>query len=483
MKRPLARHVARAIFGFARRSAPAYESTARRGRITNDYPVWQRVLATLLGITLPAMPRAGSGSATPGFVRVRGATHTTLDHVLTTEQLSDIDHLADADVREMREEAIVEERDLTYLRRTLHSQIESIDAELRRRAARQDTKSSGASPQSACDPGFDTARQHSEPGEYRKAVEAELAEAIPTDILKRPDAELVHVRSALVEIDTEVSSFRVRVQAVINRLTTELVRRQREGHAAVDDLLDRSVEGPRTDRRMRSAVVIVDDRPVALRAMVALFADSEAVEVVASIGSQDDLPPDDTYDVVLLDLYLDDTGAPAVDVVERLSIHKPVVVMSAAHRPGDALALLRAGARGYVSTEDDIGSMQTALEIVATGGFALSPHLADAVQADLAASALRDGGPARASREQVAHGPTASAASEAVSLLSPREREVLRLIANGLTNAQVAKRMAVTKATVDTYVERIRMKLDLAHKAGLTRSTDDLHHERSRGGS
>ena len=58
----------------------------------------------------------------------------------------------------------------------------------------------------------------------------------------------------------------------------------------------------------------------------------------------------------------------------------------------------------------------------------------------------------------------------ALPALSPREQQTLDLIALGHTHAQVAKRMGISKATVDTYVERIRAKLRVGNKADLTRA-------------
>ncbi|MEU7870001.1 LuxR C-terminal-related transcriptional regulator [Dactylosporangium sp. NPDC049140] len=64
----------------------------------------------------------------------------------------------------------------------------------------------------------------------------------------------------------------------------------------------------------------------------------------------------------------------------------------------------------------------------------------------------------------------------AAGALSPREQQTLDLIASGFTHAQVASRMGVRKATVDTYVERIRAKLQLGNKAELTRAALDPAH-------
>jgi DNA-binding CsgD family transcriptional regulator len=59
--------------------------------------------------------------------------------------------------------------------------------------------------------------------------------------------------------------------------------------------------------------------------------------------------------------------------------------------------------------------------------------------------------------------------------LSPREREVLDHIANGLTHSQAARRLNISPGTVDTYVKRIRRKIGPANKADLTRMALELH--------
>jgi DNA-binding NarL/FixJ family response regulator len=91
-----------------------------------------------------------------------------------------------------------------------------------------------------------------------------------------------------------------------------------------------------------------------------------------------------------------------------------------------------------------------AVRTVVAGGFALSPQLADILQAELGRSP---------------RGPGAD-----IPELSVREDQALMLIARGFTHGQVATRMGVSKSTVDTYVERIRSKLQVGNKAELTRA-------------
>ncbi|MGD3112708.1 LuxR C-terminal-related transcriptional regulator [Streptomyces sp. YGL11-2] len=195
-------------------------------------------------------------------------------------------------------------------------------------------------------------------------------------------------------------------------------------------------------------VAIVDDHPVTREGVAALVAADPRFEVVASVDDPAALPRDDSVDVVVLDLYLAD-GKPSTPAVAELATHTRVLVMSASRAPADVLAVVRAGASGYVTKDTAKATLLAVLTTVASGGFSLSPQLADVLTAALT--------------------PPPTVPEDPSELLSPREREALDLIAAGFTHAQAARRMNVTKATVDTYVERIRVKLQARNKAELTR--------------
>lgn len=204
---------------------------------------------------------------------------------------------------------------------------------------------------------------------------------------------------------------------------------------------------PPTTGPARTAVAVVDDHPVTREGVAALVSGLPGFTVTSTgagpeaLGTQ---PPD----IVIHDLYLGD-GEPAVASVERLSTAGvKVVVVSASRRPDDVLAAVRAGARGYVTKDADTAVLQATLVTVASGGFALSPQLADIIVAGLAAP---------------------RPVGDRLRLLSDRERQTLELIASGYTHSQTATRLGVSKSTVDTYVERIRTKLHLGNKADLVR--------------
>jgi DNA-binding NarL/FixJ family response regulator len=196
-------------------------------------------------------------------------------------------------------------------------------------------------------------------------------------------------------------------------------------------------------------VAIVDDHPVTREGVAALVATDPRFEVVASLDDPAALPHD--VDVVVLDLYLAD-GKASTPAVAEISTWARVLVMSASRAPADVLGVVRAGASGYATKDTGKETLLAVLGTVAAGGFSLSPQLADVLTVALAQAPEPTGLP-----------------DDPSALLSPREREALDLIASGFTHAQAARRMNVTKATVDTYVERIRGKLQAGNKAELTR--------------
>jgi DNA-binding NarL/FixJ family response regulator len=205
-------------------------------------------------------------------------------------------------------------------------------------------------------------------------------------------------------------------------------------------------------------VAIVDDHPVARRGLQSILAEAGDIHVSAAVATPAELsladPSAVRSDVIMLDLY-HDGDEPCLDVIAGLRQDHKVLIVSASGRPADVLGAVRAGACGYVTKLADPPMLIAAVHTVASGGFALSSQLADILRGELASV------PAAAGSGVAAAGTPA---------LSPREEEALDLIARGLTHAQTATRMGVSRATVDTYVERIRAKLHVGNKAELAQA-------------
>jgi DNA-binding NarL/FixJ family response regulator len=169
--------------------------------------------------------------------------------------------------------------------------------------------------------------------------------------------------------------------------------------------------------------------------------------VVAAVSTPEELPRQAggfAFDVLVLDLYLRE-DEPAVKEIARLSGETAILVMSASRSPIDVVAAIRMGAVGYITKHSSQEAFVEAVRAVAAGEFHLSPQLADQIHAAAGASVQPPGHPE----------------------LSPREQHTLSLIAHGFTHQQAATRMGISKATVDTYVARIRSKLQVGNKAEL----------------
>jgi two-component system, NarL family, nitrate/nitrite response regulator NarL len=199
------------------------------------------------------------------------------------------------------------------------------------------------------------------------------------------------------------------------------------------------------------AVGIVDDHPLARHGMAHLLGQWPDVTVVSSGATVAELGATEMLDVVVADLYLG-TDEPALESITRLAATIPVLVISASARPADVLGAIRAGASGYLTKDCQPALLAAGVLTAASGGFALTGELADialSVQA-----------------QDIAGGDDAAM----LGRLSPREEQTLSYIARGFTHDQIATRLGIRKSTVNTYVERIREKLQVGNKAELTRA-------------
>ncbi|MEV0088372.1 response regulator transcription factor [Saccharopolyspora sp. NPDC050642] len=139
-----------------------------------------------------------------------------------------------------------------------------------------------------------------------------------------------------------------------------------------------------------------------------------------------------------------------VHCVSRLSRSYRVLVVLPEQAAAQVPELLRAGALGFIGDGCDDQEFYDALGVVARGAV----YVASGSRAAL----IGGGAPAEPAQQ----------------VLTRREQEVLRWIADGYTHSQAARRMGLSGATVDTYVKRIRAKLEVRNKAELTRKAIEL---------
>jgi DNA-binding NarL/FixJ family response regulator len=199
-------------------------------------------------------------------------------------------------------------------------------------------------------------------------------------------------------------------------------------------------------------VVIVDDHELfragvrsELDGLVDVVAEAATVaEAVARIGEE-------RPDVVLLDVHMPGGGGP--EVIRRLAAGRPptrFLALSVSDDPEDVIAIIRAGARGYVTKTISGAELADAIRRVHDGDAVFSPRLAGFVL-DAFAGSL----PARIDPE--------------LDLLTAREVEVLRYIARGYLYKEIGVRLGISVKTVEAHVSAVLRKLQLSNRHELSR--------------
>ena len=207
---------------------------------------------------------------------------------------------------------------------------------------------------------------------------------------------------------------------------------------------------------MTPRVVLVDDHAMFRSGVRAEL--GERVEVVGEAGSVAEAVPlikQLDPDVVLLDVHLPDGGGEAV--IQGVAAERPAVrflALSVSDAAEDVISVIRAGARGYVTKTISGEELAGAIGRVAEGDAVFSPRLAG-FALDAFRAGVRVGGDAE------------------LEELTPREREVLQLIARGYMYKEIAGRLNLSVKTVESHVSSVLRKLQLSSRHELTRWATD----------
>jgi DNA-binding NarL/FixJ family response regulator len=208
-------------------------------------------------------------------------------------------------------------------------------------------------------------------------------------------------------------------------------------------------------------IVIVDDHQLfrsgvraELEGLVEIVGDAETVDSAAS------LIYDTSPDVVLLDVHMPDGGG--VEVIRRVAAERPdtrFLALSVSDDAEDVIAVIRAGARGYVTKTISGEQLADAIRRVHDGDAVFSPRLAGFVLDAFA------GAP-----------PTEPAGTDPeLDQLTPREREVLQHIARGYMYKEIAHRLNISAKTVEAHVSAVLRKLQLSSRHELSRWAAERH--------
>jgi DNA-binding NarL/FixJ family response regulator len=157
-------------------------------------------------------------------------------------------------------------------------------------------------------------------------------------------------------------------------------------------------------------------------------------------------------DVVLLDVHLPSgTGDLVIGAVHAKHPKPRFLALSVSDAPDDVIRVIRAGARGYVTKSISGDDLADAVERVAAGDAVFSPRLAGFVL-----DAFASGTPVVPDPEEL-------------DVLTPREREVLRLIARGYSYREAAEELYLSVKTIETHVSAVLRKLQLSNRRELAR--------------
>jgi len=190
-------------------------------------------------------------------------------------------------------------------------------------------------------------------------------------------------------------------------------------------------------------LIVADDHALFRQGLRSMLTNLQPdVSVVAEVERVSEVAPalDKTpCDVLLLDLQMERN---ALADIESLARRVPVVVVTASQQSGEALAAIRAGARAVVFKRFAVETLMDALQAVTAGDVWLPP----ALQRELAAPL----------------------SEPAIKALTPREREIVRLVALGFHNPEIAKQLSIGEVTVKTHINNVFHKLKIRDRVGLT---------------
>ncbi|MBY8340966.1 response regulator transcription factor [Streptomyces spinosirectus] len=209
-----------------------------------------------------------------------------------------------------------------------------------------------------------------------------------------------------------------------------------------------------TEKPQRLKVIVADDQAAVREPLAAVLALSEDIEVVAAAADGTEVlaaVAGASVDVVLMDLRMPEMDG--IEATRRLSEEHPetaVVVLTTFADDDSILAALSAGARGYLTKNAGRQDIVRAIRAAAAGQSVLDREVQDRL---LATVRTRPSSPGQSLPAD----------------LTPREREVLTLIGQGLPNRAIAQQLFISEATVKTHINNLFAKADIRDRADAVR--------------
>ena len=201
-------------------------------------------------------------------------------------------------------------------------------------------------------------------------------------------------------------------------------------------------------------VLVVDDHALFRRGITAVLANQENLRVVGeatdgleAIDKAEALAPD----VILMDLHMPQcTGLEATQAIRTKMPQVNILVLTVSENEADLFAAVKFGAKGYILKNIEPEELTQAIFHIAQGGVIISPLMAAKLLSEF---------------QDLSAGVAKKLAQEVAADLSPREDEVLRLVAQGATNKEIADSLFISENTVKTHLRNIMDKLHLVNRS------------------
>ncbi len=195
-------------------------------------------------------------------------------------------------------------------------------------------------------------------------------------------------------------------------------------------------------------VAVIDDHPLFREGVSRSLSEIDGFEIVAEGGSRDEaiaIARSHNPDVMLLDISMPGGGLNAIPAILTVAPSQKIVMLTVSEANDDVAAALKEGAKGYILKGIGARALADVIRTVASGESYVAPTLS----AKLLTGQLVNPAPAK---------------SNLVAELTRREQEVLHLVASGMSNKQIARKLDLHEKTVKHHMTQIMAKLNVANR-------------------
>ena len=196
-------------------------------------------------------------------------------------------------------------------------------------------------------------------------------------------------------------------------------------------------------------IIVVDDHPLFREGVVLTLNSEEDLQVIAEGKTADDavkLAGEHLPDLLLLDINIPGGGLNVVAKISNLSPVTKIIMLTASEQEDDVVQALKAGARGYIVKGVTARELKTILRAVNSGEAYVTPTLAAALLSDFQVK--------KSNAKQ----------KDPFDDLTEREREILELVASGMSNKEIAAKLFLSEKTVKHHMTNILQKLHVSNR-------------------